>query len=945
MGYHLAPFFLILASMQGFLDIVSAHLPDDNHLLGNTCVLLPTKRACHYFRSALISRRGQGAVWLPEILSLREFLFRESPLVIAADEDLIALLYSVYTNTLGLKQEFSAFYAWGQAILKDFDDIDKYLVEPEHLFHYVRAVKTLERENALSEEQLVWLRQFWDAVGEAGEQGIRARFLETWEQLGALYAAFREALFKEGIAYEGMAYRHLLGLLEGGHRLPLKYCHIVGFNALSTFEERLFLHLERHYETRLYWDASEAQLGDESDVSGRFIRRYARLFSPDSNRVVTGGGEAKEKLLEVVDAGQDADQCRAGLELAARWGASDTVLVLADESLVLPLLYRLDADSGVNLTMGYPARVSGVIRFLENLRAFHEELLAGKGIRVSLVESLLAYEPLAEALGGDVLQDIRNYLKPGLPAHPDDLMAMAPPAVWQGLLETGPVLPYFRNALAALRESGGLSEVESAVLQACLREIEGLETRLERMRIPMADREAGAFLLQRLSLLRVPFAGQDSEGLQVMGFLETRNLDFANVIILGACDEFLPGSQKSVSFIPFSVRRALGLPTYSESDAIYAYHFYRLIKRADRVGLVYSLQSPTGKRSRSRLAEQLLYAPPEGMHLSAIERQFSLPVPPATVPGRLEVDKNTPEVRQGLERFLNGEKQLSASAINTYIRCPVQFYLTYVAGLEEPENQAEGLDQRDLGLLFHKAMELFYRPALDQGIRVDAGYIAERMRQSPPGDLVTQAMEASGYTRAGRPLTGRILLIKRVITELIKRILGKDSSGDPFRIIGLESRLLHAGFDIGEGRTVSIKGFLDRIDRVESPGGDYVRIIDYKSGKPSYLARRNKSPEDYFEGYFTNPNYSEGLQAYLYSWLYRRQVDGLPLRAGFYSARNLQDGLMLLQYGEPLGDGDFQVFESRLRLLLQEMFDLCVPFVQSDRPDAYQYSAYAMLVE
>jgi len=386
------------------------------------------------------------------------------------------------------------------------------------------------------------------------------------------------------------------------------------------------------------------------------------------------------------------------------------------------------------------------------------------------------------------------------------------------------------------------------------------------------------------------------------------------------------------------------MPTYHENDAIYGCHLFRLLQRAEHIAFVYTRPSAGKKLSRSRFVEQIVYEWDTNPKIEITEHQVNVPVPKNQAPELVEISKESLEVQQGLEVFLKGERQLSASAINTYIRCPFQFYLKYIAGLEEIEELSADLDQRDLGKIFHKAMELFYKPFLDSGQLINNEVLTAYKKATSLEQLVINAFEEENYKFPRSGIKGKNLLVKQMIIAMMEAIIDCDIKSEPFRITGLELKLENVPFILAGGRKVLLKGYLDRVDKVVSEGGDFIRIIDYKTGNANFVSRRSKSAGEYFPRYFADPAYKEGLQAYLYSWMYNKVSPGSKIRTGFYTARQLSKGLKLLQEGNPIASEDYNVFEDNLRALLEEMFDLSNPFIQSDDDKAYQYSSFDVLV-
>ena len=937
-----------------FLAQVIERIPKESNFFSQTIVLLPTKRAGIYFRDQLLASMPGEAIWLPTILSIEEFLYQHSPLTIMSDEDLLVSLHRIHLQLTQQKQSFAEFFKWGKMMLKDFNEIDQYLIDTQYLFHYVKEFKEIEADTILNEDQTALLNQFWDSLPRETSSQIRKNFLQTWASLGKIYEAFNSKLQDEGQAYAGQAYRALLKNLEEGEmRLEWSNFIIVGFNALSTFEERLFQHLCLEYKTKLYWDVNPIWMEDRQVEAGLFIRQYAQLFPEEANEFISAivNGQENKGIpnVEVVETPMDTLQPEYAINLAKKWGHEQTAIVLCDESLVYPLSHLMD-DEATNITMGFPASMSALTTFIKDAVDLRSYWLSINRLSPTILIKVLGFAGLRNYLSPEPLRELEDRIKRwGFinKKDVDELFGVDHPFFNKLLSETDS-LKALIDAIRHMTDGQKIKPSDQMITEGLIRTQEEMQVWMHTHDLDLAPGDIWQVLKYRISTLKIPFEREGAEGLQVMGFLETRNLDFKNIIILSADEQHLPGTSKHSSFIPYSIKKGLQMPTYREHDAIYSYHFFRLLQRAENVSLVYSPQSNGMKQSRSRFVEQIIYKwEAENETGSLVSQKFlEVAVPQAEIQEPIRVDKTQPEVNVALGRYLTGEKQFSASSLTTYIHCPLQFYLKHLAELQEPELFSEDFDQGDLGRVFHRAMELFYEPAYEAGELLDRQRINNYLKSRNLKDIIQEAFEKENYATNTGDLKGQNLLVANTILQLMRLVLEKDMESEPFRVVGLELKFENIELRLGEGQVAKLKGFLDRVDEVHSVSeGQFIRIVDYKTGKADIASASNKSPEDYFRHYFENSKYKEGFQGYLYGWMYNHQHPGSRIKIAFYSAKSMRDGLKYLSSKKPVESDQFTIFEHYLTDLIENILDEEVPFIQSEKADAYKYSAYSVLVE
>lgn len=943
--------------MDTFLGNVARCLYDElGDGISSARILLPNARSKLFFLDELggLIRRP---LWQPRYVTVDDLMCELSGFAPADRVRAVVELYKVYSRYH--KETFDSFYFWGEMLLNDFDQIDKYLVDAEMLFSNLRDLKELEGDlGYFNEQQRAVIRRFWEAFGsEEAASGEKRDFLNIWCSLRTIYREFRERLADMGMAYAGMMYREAAGRLRRGEATvddghPVA---VVGFNALSECEKVLFDHLRSACGARFFWDCDDYYVRDRHQEAGLFVRENLARYgqAPGFVNRTDNFGQAKEVAAVSVPSGAlqckyAADFLRSVIERQG-YAGKETAIVLTDESLLVPLLHALPPEAGeVNVTMGYPLRQTLAYSFVARLLRLQTHTKTKGGTTAFYhadVTGILTHPFVMEAdpehaarLNGEIVARSRIYVK-------ETDLACSP------LLETlfracGTWQEAAQWAIAVLSAVAGNGEGEegrmrreyAGIIAETLRK---LANSLEGCGVEMDIRVFASLARRMLQNMRVPYEGEPLRGIQVMGILETRNLDFCNVLILSMNDDNFPGSPAaSSSFVPYGLRLGYGLPTPQHHDGVYAYYFYRLLQRAGRVDMVYSSRTDENSSGEpSRYIYQLEYESPHRV----VHRQIGLDVGIAS-PEPIEVVKDAAVMRR-LESWLGDEGEpLSPTALNTYLDCPLKFYFRYVAGLKPEDEVSEEVDMPMFGTILHKAMELLYEPL------VGVASPADRIGALIGSETVTAAVERAvsevyfhGEEVPRSEYEGNLLLVHDIVIRYINgNLLPFDSRLEGFSVSALEQRLT-APFAFGpEGRkTVTFSGLADRVDRLE---GGRIRIVDYKTGTPhtdfvGVAALFGQAAAE------RNPAV---LQTLLYSLMVTRmqaagQMEGTDVCPSLYYVRlmnrpdyapllNLKDGRSITGYA-PFREE----FEACLGELLSEMFDEAVPFRQCEdaKPCAY----------
>ena len=936
--------------MQTFIQqLVNEVVKKHSGQLQSLCVVFPTRRAGLFFQKEL-AKTLSTPVWSPAIFSIQDYLLKLAGNNIPDDLTLLFELFESYKEYFPA-EDFARFYPWGQLMLKDFDDIDKYMINASMVFQTVTDLQQIDRDFPLDEEDLERLRLFWKNFFDRDPSVLQAEFINTWKHLGKVYESFLRKLNAKNIAYEGMAYRKLAGeIAVPGFKFPNDFTHTIfaGFYALSPSEQFIIQTIIDSGNASSYWDADVYYVDDHAQESGGFFRKNPLT----QNKFLWKQEHFKNVKKEIEFAGVPliVGQAKyAGSILNSLMKKEDfisekTALVLPDEKLLFPVLYALpEGLAHVNVTMGYPLNQTPLFNLFELL------IILQRNSRISSKGELSFYfidvlnilnHPYIRLLD-DIY--IRNWL-----SSLDENFIRLPinriltendnsffKEIFIKLSSVAQAFIWYKKILRLILE--GMKEkdfrfhrLESEFVYNFYTSLTRLEDLIRDSEISMDLETFWKIFREIISSVKIPFTGEPLKGLQVMGFLETRVLDFENVIILSVNEDVLPASGNNPSFIPFNIRKAFGLPTYEEQHAVSAFHFYRLLQRAKNIFLIHNTETKsisTGERSRFLLQLELELEKryPESIHIT--HKVISTKANKDTI-DEIIINKN-PEVLKILSKFItddssNSVTPLSASGLMSYIACPLKFYFQYIAGLKEPEEPEESMEAATFGKVLHKAMNHLYtdvneinNESINQlKLKIDVN--------------VDRAIHEE-FTNINQ-LEGKNILLRNVIRELVRKILETERLHTPFRILQLEKDVSTA-FTLDKNKFVKLKGIIDRVDEKD----DIIRIIDYKSGKVI-----KKVPESLSE-YFTDPDYKEQFQAMYYGYLTRNKMPGRKIISGLLIMKDLSDGIWFLNSNEPFSDLQFAEFEMLLKNMLAEMFSPEIPFIQTTDEKRCKYCAYQSL--
>lgn len=833
-------------------DIITKHGTD----LSRVTIVFPNKRAS-LFLSEYLARAAGKPVWSPSYMTISELFRSCSTLKTADDLKLVSDLHKTYTQVTGHNETLDHFFGYGKRLLSDFDDIDKSMADADKVFINVGGYHEMDDVSFLTDDQQKALQRFLNYCHEQHQSRLKERFLRLWNKLGDIYRDFKERLRRQGIAYEGMLYRDVIERLDDistAHLTSSIYI-FVGFNLLQEVEQRLFNGLVQQSKARFYWDYDHYYT-DGDNEAGRYIKHYLETYGNElADEEDLYNNLRREKEITYICAPTDDIQARYipyWLKEKGRAAAGRrTAIVLCDETLLPTIIHCIPPDTGqVNITTGYPLSLSPVCSLIDHLMSLQ---LGGYSkdsgcFRLRSVRRVLNH-PYARFISANSKELCQELIK-GKIFNPEPEMLAKDEALKTVFTPVGTVttlLDYLINILKvigiAARKAGASTFTEEAVFKAY--------TMLNRLRQLDNDGDLGIDVTTLQRLIRqieasatVAFNGEPVAGVQVMGVLETRNLDFDHLLILSCNDSLMPGIGGDASFIPYSIRKSHRLPTPDNKAAVYAYYLHRMIQRAEDITFVYNNSTnDSNKREMSRFMAQLMV---ESRHDIQRKTLFSSQQQTAIRPRPIEKSAD-------IMAKLHSIDHISPSAINKYMRCPLQYYFNYIAKIKEPtENDEAEIDSRMFGTIFHKAAQILYDYI---GQDVTKGKIDElikdkrRIAQAVDKAILEELFPNSGSLR--NKLNGLHLIKRGVIIEYINRLLRIDRDTAPFTMLGAEKKVSYRiNVSTSEGtRELSMHGIIDRLDIVTDPltGTKIKRVLDYKTGRKDDKETRNiNSVDDIF---------------------------------------------------------------------------------------------------
>ena len=868
-------------------DIISKYGTD----LSRIAVVFPNKRAALFLNEHLARIAGQP-VWSPAYITISDLFRQHTDLKTADPIKLICDIHKSFTKCTGIDETLDHFYGWGQLLLADFDNIDKNMADADSIFCNLKDIHELDDISYLDDEQKEMLKRFFANFSDDIESELKKRFLSLWSHFGDIYHDYNRRLTEQGIGYEGAIYRKV----ASEQTLHLKYDKylFVGFNLLQKVERVLFSRLMKEDKAKFYWDFDEYYMPSPSHHLT--ISPPHHLTTSPSQHLTTSPSQhlnlsdfpneldntdpdiyanmRRPKRIRFISSPTENAQAR----FAANWllenhryrAGRKTAIVMCDESILLPIMHSLPPEADkVNITSGFPLAMTPVASLVMLLFDLYTLGLRKKGTAFNphYLKKLMAH-PYARHLqevhlngvhskgvhlsqvhqegSAALLQHIATLVKQvGIATKPE-----GDPLTQESVFRMYTIL----NRLATLADSGDLL-VDNTTLRR--------------------------LVSQLVSTSSIPFHGEPVIGVQIMGVLETRNIDFDNVLLLSCNEGNMPKGVNDSSFIPYSIRKAHGLTTIDNKVAIYSYYFHRLLQRAGDITIAYNNSTDNGHTGEmSRFMLQLLVESGQKIdHYSLTAKNQPTPL----MPKAIEKDETALSKLEEMSR-------LSPSAINTYIRCKLAFYYQYIAHIKEPDSDPETIDNRMFGNIFHRAAYLIYKDITDHSPVIEKAHIQAYLSNRK---LLASVVDRAFEEEECKTNNGLQIINREVIIEYITKLLKIDQQLCPFSILAMEeeakvytqlSFTIPSGGALKGGALVSsaptkqynltIGGIIDRLDAVtdKQTGKRRIRVVDYKTGnKPSSAI---KSIEEVFDPKNIASKHSNYfLQAILYSLIVSRSKE------------------------------------------------------------------------
>jgi len=954
--------------MKSFLEYIADDmLAKYGSNLSRLAVVFPNKRAS-LFLNEYLARKTEQPLWSPHYITISELFRNYSQRLVADPIKLVSDLHKTFTECTGIDESLDHFYGWGQLLLSDFDDVDKNMAPADRVFANLRDIHELDDISYLSQEQKDILRHFFSNFNEEHNTELKRRFLQLWSHIGDIYHAFNQRLADQGLAYEGALYREVAELQD----IEFEYetYIFVGFNLLQKVEQDLFLRMKHEGKARFYWDFDDYYLG--KNEAGHYIAQYLSDFPNelDNTDRAIYHNFAKQKDITFIAAPTENIQAR----YISTWLRKDerlqsgrqTAIVLCNEDLLQTAIHSLPEEvEKMNITTGYPLAqtpIAAMVNLLISQEANGYDTQR-QCYRLHYINHVLRH-PYAQYIS-EKFREVYDQLNTQKDYYPkvehlaiDDGLALLFPALGNESADFN--LRLLRWLLSLVRHIAttvdSTNPVDSPLTAESIFQMYTVLNRLADL-TAAGDLCVDVITLQRLvtqivNTTSIPFHGEPVEGIQMMGVLETRNLDFNHLLLLSCNEGYLPKSVSDTSFIPYSIRKAYGLTTIDHKVAIYAYYFHRLLQRADDITIVYNNSTEDGQTGEmSRFMLQMMVE--KGQPI----RQLTLQAGQKPTIHDPQPIMKTPQVCSVLQqRFAKEAGGISPTAINRYLRCQLQFFYHYVSGISESDdNEEDIIDNRVFGNIFHLAAQLIYQRLMQHSQRILATDIDELLKtQVDIERAVDEAFKQELFQikDPARPLPafdGLQLINREVIIKYLRQLLEIDRRLAPFTILGLERRVT---MDITVNSKASavnstIGGFIDRLDSITTPDGHQrIRVIDYKTGSKRLKAIPDVDAIFAQESLKDHSDYS--LQSFLYSHIVRLSSGDTPVSPAllFIQHAGTDDYDPTLCLGkEPVIDiaSVSERFMELLNGVITEIFDPEVSFVPTDDRQRCTNCPYATL--
>jgi CRISPR/Cas system-associated exonuclease Cas4 (RecB family) len=955
--------------VQTFLELSAKYVYEKyKENISDLCIILPSRRASFFFKNAL-AQAAPEPIWSPEVSGMEDFITRLAKTDVLEPINLQLELYDLMREqdpTL----DFDQFVTWGGTLLDDFSRIDQNLVDTGKLFEYLTEAKALER---------------WDPkyLGKELSPTMK-KYFSLWDNIEKTYHNLKKHLLQNKQAYTGMAFRKVADSIEGIARDPGCAQYIfIGLNALTSSEEKIIKTLLRHNKAEVLFDSDDFYMEEGTpNRAGSFLRKYKSTWQLPEWRWQQNLLLTDEKEINVIGVANASMQGKLAGQLLQEIRHQDkhaqVAIIMPDETLLLPVLHSIpDEVPNYNVTMGlsfkgtplanlidllFDVHLTGITQLQESgykVYQYHHlsvsKLLTHPFIRryelyLNEQADQAKYHGFVQKVLDQIVQDNRVLITANELLKMSDHQPLFE-VLFKSWRDCDDIIASLYHLIDMLREvyAHQPNTIETEYLYIFYTIVKRLDTIFDCREQKISVRSFRKFLNELIASQRLPFSGEPISEVQIMGMLETRALDFENVIILSVNENTLPAPKRHESLMPYDVLRQFGLPTYAETEGAMAYNFYRLLQRAKRVNLLYVLPSDTygsGEKSRFilQLQNDLALRNPRirFRDLTAVVEQKQTK--------KYDEDIVIQKDEQTLEQLKKElQRGLYPSHLNMYINCSLQYYFSRIAKIREMDEVEEQLGADQFGTIVHQVLEDFFRPFEQSGKPIEKQHV-EQMLVQLPGQV---ELEFKKTTRGATPERGMNYLLFKVAVQVLEKYLEglKESDELPLYVLRLEEQL-EAVLPVQVGDEVipvKIAGKADRIDLT----GHELRVIDYKTGK----VERNQlvvKPEEVELHFTTDPKYDKARQLWLYQYILQRILQQNPQtilrngqhvalqsikpKSGILSFRNLDAGVLSAIY--PFDDDFVAASEELLSDFVRRMLDPEEPIRKTKDLEVCQYCPY-----
>ncbi|MFT4576674.1 MAG: ATP-dependent helicase/nuclease subunit B [Polaribacter sp.] len=903
--------------MQTFISETLKSILNKQSSFENTVFILPSQRAGVFLKEEFKKLLPVG--FLPNIINSEEFIEEITEIKKIDNVQLLFHFYSVYKNIEENSEEFESFFSWAITVLQDFNDIDQHLVNPKDIFTYLKDIERLKN---------------WSVKKPLVQTQMMKNHFSFMEKLGEYYTAFYAYLREKNIGYQGLIYRESTKDIEEYiQKNKYKKYYFIGFNALNKAEEYLFQQMLNNGNTEIYWDIDTAFL-ESKHQAGTFIRKYKSdwKYYLTHELQTSSSNFGSEKSIEIIGASKNVTQIKYAGELLKKLpNFNKTAYVLADESLLPITLNSLPKEvQAINITMGYPLKdvpttslfiaVFNLFINQEKLQRATQEQFYFKDVlqffkqpnihSLFLVDGVNIFDEISLKIAQDnqafiSLSQLESFLAP-LDVQSKKCIL----TVFKKFENSLEFIERIINLIVLLKEQANPLEKEYLFrFYTAFSQLQNLQIEYSYLKTLKTIHQLFNQLIQSES---ISFKGEPLQGLQLMGMLETRVLDFENVIITSVNENVLPKGGGQNSFIPFDVKLEFNLPTYREKDAIFSYHFFRLLQRAKNIFLLYNSENDSfGGGEKSRFISQL-------MHLKPNLKEVQIAPNVTTEKSSLMEISKTKEILEKLKE--QAVKGFSPSTLTNYLYNPIDFYKQKILGLREYKEVEETVAANTMGTIIHDTLDVLYQPFIGKFITKES--IKEMLNKVE--DLVLYYFKK--HFHSSDVYTGKNRLIFEISKDYINRFLAIEidslQENDVLKIIATEQDL-EATITIDEfDFPIKLRGQVDRIDQLNG----VTRIIDYKTGN---VTAANLKVSDI--SVIGEEKYSKAIQVLLYAFLYSQNFETKELEGGIISFKNLKGGFLKVDFGKKdheISSEKIDEFLISIKNLIKEIFNPEIPFTE-----------------